>query len=637
MKTSAERTKDILARADAERARRKKRIKLTSVLAAGLSLVLALNLVLFIPYNTALPDISAYRGSEYYSLMQQINELTYRPPQYKNNFEAWFGGLFGGAKGDMMEAPGGGSADGNAGSADGSYSEVTDNQVQGVIEGDRFKRTKETIFYLLGSDDGYELRAYSIAKADSKLLGTAAIEAEKGTDISRADYTERAEIYLSGDGKTVTVFAPARVDTASGRQVFTMAVSIDVADPAHMRETGRTYVSGNYVTARNIDDDFLLVGTFSVNSDPDFSDEAQYLPQTGKLGDMETLPAGDIICPDVATAARYTVVTRLNESAEIEDCLAFFSYTDEVYVSENNIFVTRGYNNGEAAVCGEYVSYTVRESRTEISAVSYAGGELTLLGSADIPGTVKDQYSMDERDGTLRVVTTLYRRFLHVAGDTSYLPDEGGQNAGVYVISLRDFTVLGCLEWFAPDGEEVMSVRFEKEENAVWVCTAIELTDPVFKIVLSDPAHLTYIRTADIHGYSTSLVDFTGDTLLGVGYGSAWDTLKIEVYAEGEAGSDIHSLASYEAENVSFSSKYKAYLIDRENALIGLHVNFYGDGSYYLLLHFDGEQPSELEKVPIFSGLPAQTRAIVIDDWLYILTPVRLDFTAIELNFKEAA
>ena len=106
MKTSTERTKDILARADAEKARRKKRITLTSVLAAGLSLVLAFNLVLFIPYNTAMPDLSAYKDSEYYSLMQQINELTYRPPRYKNNFEAWFGDLFSGKGDDMAEAPG---------------------------------------------------------------------------------------------------------------------------------------------------------------------------------------------------------------------------------------------------------------------------------------------------------------------------------------------------------------------------------------------------------------------------------------------------------------------------------------------------------------------------------------------------
>ena len=620
MKTSTERTKDILARADAEKARRKKRIKLTSVLAAGLSLVLALNLVLFVPYNTAMPDLSAYRGSEYYSLMQQINELTYRPPQYKNNFEAWFGDLFSGKGDDMAQAPG------DAGN-DPAYSEVTDNQVQGVIEGDRFKRAGDTIFYLQGNTDGYTLRAYSLAGADSEPAGTVHI-GEREDTYYYSPYTERAEIYLSEDGDTVTLFTPVSVWNGKTSIVYTEIVGIDVSDPANMRETGRRYVSGNYVTSRSVEGDFLLVSEFAVYSNPDFSDEAQYLPQAGELGSMETLPVDDIVCPDVATAARYTIVTRLNESAEIEDCLAFFSYTDEVYVSENNIFVTRGYYNGEETVNGENVSYTVRESRTEISAVSYAGGELTLLGSADIPGTIKDQYSMDERDGTLRAVTTLNRYFPKSSGDASLLPPYG-QNAGVYVISLSDFTALGSLEWFAPEDEQVMSVRFEKEENAVWVCTAIEITDPVFKIDLSDPKNITYIRTEDIDGYSTSLVDFTGGTLLGIGYGT-WDSLKIEVYAED--GDSVRPLDAYEAENASFASEYKAYLIDRENALVGMHVVNWIDGSNtYVLLHFDGYELAELAKVPLASDLPDLTRATVADGWLYIFTADETDFTAVQL------
>lgn len=619
MKTSTERTKDILARADAEKARRKKRIKLTSVLAAGLSLVLALNLVLFVPYNTAMPDLSAYRGSEYYSLMQQINQLTYRPPQYKNNFEAWFGDLFSGKGDDMAEAPG------NAGD-DSAYSEVTDNQVQGVIEGDRFKRAGDTVFYLQGNTDGYTLRAYSLAGADSEPAGTMHI-GEREDTYYYSSYTERAEIYLSEDGDTVTLFTPVSVWNGKTSIVYTEIVGIDVSDPANMRETGRRYVSGNYVTSRSVEGDFLLISEFAVYSNPDFSDEAQYLPQAGELGDMENLPVDDIIRPDVATAARYTIVTRLNESAEIEDCLAFFSYTDEVYVSQNNVFVTRGYYNGEETVNGENVSYTVRESRTEISAVAYAGGELTLLGSADIPGTVKDQYSMDERDGTLRVVTTLYRYFPESSGDASLLPPYG-QNAGVYVISLSDFTVLGSLEWFAPEDEQVMSVRFEKEENAVWVCTAIEITDPVFKIDLSDPKNITYIRTEDIDGYSTSLVDFTGGTLLGIGYGTR-DSLKIEVYAED--GDSVRSLDAYEVKDASFASEYKAYLIDRENALVGLHVSPYNGENYYLLLHFDGYELAELAKVPLASDLPDLTRATVADGWLYVFTADETDFTAVQL------
>lgn len=627
MKTSKQRTEEILRRAEAQResaARRSKRALLISVTVGFLALVLAINLILFIPYPSGLPDLSRFADSEYYGLMQQINELTYRPPRYKNNFEAWFSGAFGG-NADVAE--GDDSATAPDAGPDGGYAEVTDNQVQGVVEGDRFKRADDTIFYLQGNTDGYTLRAYSLAGAHSESVGTVRI-GERENAYYSASYTERAEMYLSEDGDTVTLFTPVSVWNGKTSIVYTEIVGIDVSDPANMRETGRRYVSGNYVTSRSVEGDFLLISEFAVYSNPDFSDEAQYLPQAGELGDMENLPVEDIVCPDIATAARYTIVTRLDENAEIEDWLAFFSYTDEVYVSQNNVFVTRDSYNGEETVNGENVSYTLRESRTEISAVAYAGGELTLLGSADIPGTVEDQYSMDERDGTLRVVTTLYRNFPESSGDASLLPPYG-QNAGVYVISLSDFTVLGSLEWFAPEDEQVMSVRFEKEENAVWVCTAIEITDPVFKIDLSDPKNITYIRTEDIDGYSTSLVDFTDGTLLGIGYGT-WDSLKIEVYAED--GDSVRSLDAYEVKDASFASEYKAYLIDRENALVGMHVVNWIDGSNtYVLLHFDGYELVELAKVKLASDLPDLTRATVADGWLYIFTADETDFTAVPL------
>ena len=96
MKTYKERMTSILHRASeqsAERARRSKRTILLSVTAGFLVLVLAINLLLFLPYPSGLQDISRYAGSEYYPLMQKLNELTYRAPEHKNNFDAWFGDL----------------------------------------------------------------------------------------------------------------------------------------------------------------------------------------------------------------------------------------------------------------------------------------------------------------------------------------------------------------------------------------------------------------------------------------------------------------------------------------------------------------------------------------------------------------
>ena len=623
MKTYKERTKDILNKVQREKAKRARRIKVTSVLATGFSLLLALNLVLFIPYDTSPPSLSTYKDSEYYSLMQTINELTYTKPRYKNNFDAWFSDFFkgygsGNADNDAPESPG----DAGDAGTDTPYSEVTDNQVAGVIEGDLFKRTDSHIFYLT-SPGGLEMRinAYTIAKGESAACGIVTLSADENTYF-RYSQGYDAEMYLSADGDTATVFTP--VWSYEHNLLYTAAISVDVSDPENMEEIGRTYVSGSYVTSRKVGDDFLLISNFSVRRDPDFSDEAQFLPQAGAIDDLKSLPMQDIVCPDGADAARYTVICRLGENLSVEGHIAFLSFSEEAYVSEGNIFVTRSYF-GHGSACSEDLSYSFTEDRTQISCVSYEGEGLTLAGTFDVAGSVRNQYSMDEKDGTLRVATTLSRSVYDSSG---YIPhDKSGFNAGLYIVSLSDFQIKGKLEWFAPADEKVMSVRFDGD--IAWVCTAIEwepnlVEDPVFRIDLSDPKNITYTDTGTIPGYSFSLVDFTDGTLLGIGYGDA-TTLKIEIYEQGDGA--VLPLTSFER-LADFSEQYKAYFIDRENGLVGLHLYDWQEGSMYILLHFDGYTLAPVLSLPLENNDCDTTRATVIDGWLYVLTSDGFDFLA---------
>ena len=627
MKTNDQRMKEIYERADEKRAKKRKYVKWISVTACCLSLVLALNLVLFVPYPSGLPDISAYSGSEYYPLMQQLNALTYRNTNTAhNNFEAWFGNLSRGdansGSNDMEgDIPNSGTAEdpstpGDPGNPESGsdYNEVTDNQEAGVIEGDRFKRTSTHFFYVQG--DGYtdlSLSAFTIDRENSAYCGTLTMPADDGTSFS-AYYG--VELYLSDDGDTATIFAP--VFTYKTNKLYTAVISADVSNPENMQETGRFYVSGSYVTSRKVGEDFLLISNFAVRSNPDFSDESAFLPQVGTADEMESLPMLDIICPDTATAARYTVIVRLGEGLSVDGHIAFLSYSQEAYVSADNIFVTR--NHTQTMREGDYER---RVPYTQIACVSYSGDGLTLKGSADVAGTVLNQYSLDEQDNTLRVVTTvsesnvrIYENDSNTSADviTSSGTDD---NASLYVLSLDDFSMIASLERFAPEGEEVTSVRFE--EDIVWVCTARiwELTDPVFRIDLSDLENITYTDTGTIDGYSTSLVDFTDGTLLGIGRGS--DTLlKIEIYEQGEEG--VVSVAVYEADT-DFSEDYKAYYIDRENGLVGLHVYDYSEGiNEYLLLRFDGYNLVPVVEIELTSSNCDTTRATIVDGWLYVLT-----------------
>ena len=168
---------------------------------------------------------------------------------------------------------------------------------------------------------------------------------------------------------------------------------------------------------------------------------------------------------------------------------------------------------------------------------------------------------------------------------------------------------------FAPRGESVQSARFDGD--VAYICTAVRLSDPVFFFDLSDYSSITYKESDTITGYSTSLVNFGDGYLLGIGVGETWDSLKIEIYEEGESG--VVSVCKYELTDATYAGEYKAYFIDRENRLVGLGVTLdqQEEKECYILLCFDGYQLRRVLDVPL-AGVNTQKRAVLIDGCLYL-------------------
>ena len=146
------------------KARSGKTVRMLSILAACMCFVLlAGTFALFIPYKTTPPSVRKYADSEYYSIIEKLNEYNYDPPEYKNTFELLLdlpSNLF--AKVEDMAPMAPGDAENATGM--GNYQEVTDNQVAGVIEADRIKRSDTHIYYL--ADE--QLYIYSIAGEQSE-------------------------------------------------------------------------------------------------------------------------------------------------------------------------------------------------------------------------------------------------------------------------------------------------------------------------------------------------------------------------------------------------------------------------------------------------------------------------------------
>lgn len=590
------------------KARRKK--ILISAVSVCTCLLIAINIVIFFPHG----NLSAYKDNDYYEVIKELNAIF--------NDKSSGNGPDYGETGDSPATP---EAPGNAGAGDSSggqhYEEITDNQVAGVIEGDLIKRTDKFIYYLAVQywTTPLQLRVYPIEGTQTECVAEFTITPQ--TD--KHSYGWKNEMYLNEDGTTVTlVLGMTQSWQENGwnhSKSYTEVINIDVSDYMNIKETGRYCVSGYYVSSRLVDGELLLVTNYDVPRNVDFNDEKQFIPATGNWGDMTCIPARDIHCPQKSENARFTVVCSV-DAATLEETgsEAFLSYSENVYVSENNIYLTNSYRNYRKlpldtshGLRGDDYHY-VYESKTEISRVEY-GNKLEYKGSFIVDGDVKDRYSMDEKDGVIRVVTSP-RRVEYVHGGNyynSYLTF----GASLYCVDIQTYKTVGKLENFAPENDTVQSVRFDGDK--VYVCTAIVviLSDPVFAIDISDYNNIHFVDTGEIPGYSVALRKFYGDTLLGIGYGERVDwsnSLKIELYKETE--NSVESVATfsyidegyeyngqyYQYANLGFSKEYKSYFIDAERGLIGLGLtvdaSYYTDNgrigaliNRYILLQYDGE------------------------------------------------
>ena len=614
------------------------------VIAASLCLVTALSLVLFLPFNTE-NEIEQYEKDPYYKVIAALDAMDRRDDEPKNNFEIFAGiinGMLGGGiKGEVDYAPkddfvsnsgnmedvimpGGDASNGNSALGNGKYEEATDNQVDGVIEADLIKRTDKYIFYLDRDYASATIRVYSIAGENSDKVATYSVSF--WNEFSHV-YAGDSEFYLSQDANTITFIVHGHHNNGESEfmfdtnKLYTEIISIDVSDVTNIHKKASVVLTGNYVSSRNTNGNLLLISRFTADEKPDFSDESTFLPQIIIDGKATSVSPDDIVLPDVLDSRIYTVVTMLDEDdLSVKGNVAYLSFSNSHYVSEDTVYITRSYIDERTA--GDV---TYRGPVTEIVALGYDADGFEKKQGVIVEGRVKDQYSLDQHKGILRVVTTTetaaYREEKKDGGFVmrEYV-DRGESNASLWCIDLETMKVVASVEDFAPDGETVQSVRFDGDY--AYVCTAVVITfsDPVFFFDLSDLNNITYKDTGDIKGYSSSLVDFGDGYLLGIGYGNDRNTLKIEIYVEGENG--VIPLCAYERRDTQFSEDYKSYYIDRENSLIGLGVYGFdknGDyGCYYVILHFNGFEFIEKTFVEIGAD-PAEMRGAYIDEYFYIL------------------
>lgn len=591
-------------------------------IAASFLIMIGIALYLFIPFAPVTADVSGYSDSSYFHLIDSIENylVKFKQPIYKNNFEKLLSNLsdtF--TSDDYYSTP---ESDPTADSVGGGYVEVTDNQVEGVVEADLFKMTDKYIFRLDRS--GERLYVYSVDKENSELVSCVYLPSLRG--LSKWDGYGKAQMLLSADCNTLLVIKPyVELD---GKRCLGVAL-LDVDDVKDISLKSSVAIQGTLNTCRLVDGKLLIVSDYYFNDRRvDYNDPKTFVPSIDHGNGFIPLDVSDIIFTSDVDSIKYSTVALLDaQSLEVLDTKAALDFDSNIYVSGENVYIPREcmrtYRTNEKGydLC---ISDT-----TDIAILDYSDGKLEYEGTITVKGSIDDQYNLDERDGYLRAVTSTRDTYVNngILANTKLK-----ENVSLYVFDLADRSLAYSVEDFAIEGERATAVRFDGD--MLYVCSAevVSYKDPVYFFDLSDYENITSTDTGIIDGFSSSLIDLGEGFLLGIGVEDDWHN-KVEIYKED--GGKVTSVDKF-LFGGRYSSDYKAYLVNRDENLFGFafEAGFY-DRIRYLLFEFDGNELKNtvnllLDRSARYSDYCDDVRSVYRDGYLYITSSDELFVERVE-------
>ncbi|AQU80404.1 hypothetical protein AJGP001_14440 [Planococcus faecalis] len=400
------------------------------------------------------------------------------------------------------------TASGTGMDAERSYS-TTNNQVEGVDEAD-----------LVKTDGSY---IYSIS--ESRVIVTDVQNPEKMTvaaELSFNDDMYPQQLFLSGDTLVVmgSWYSAQPIDNFRLPHNYRPQMGVtsvhlynisDPKSPQLLREFG---TEGNMSGAR-LTNNILY---FVTNVYPDYwMLEEQEKPElrphqydSKHGGEFEPVDYDSIaILPGTAEGS-YSVITAIDLTAPDTNDIStegFLGGSDQLYMNQDHLYLTAPVyvplTNEKLRDSPRMDVWLPQQANTEVFKFNLSGVNVEFLASAEITGSLLNQFSMDEYEGHFRAATTE-----GVAWDLT-----SPSKNHLFILD-EQMKQVGSVEDLAP-GERIYSARFIKDK--AYMVTFKE-TDPLFVIDVSTPASPKVLGELKIPGFSNYLHPLDEDHLIGFGY-----------------------------------------------------------------------------------------------------------------------
>ena len=467
------------------------------------------------PLGSAVPQgLSAFQSDSQLNAFISANA---KSAQQYNRWGIGFGGPLafgGGIKAEFGVAAPQLAAAANGASPSAPSFTTTNVQVQGVDEPDRVK-TDGTHLFVSTQDSVSIINAPSTYCTTCNTTSILSSLTFKPLSVVGLEITQGRLMVIAQSNSYVPIYAGVNgVPSSSSSTPNVQLLLYDISVLTSPRLMENVTVPGTYVAAR-MADGYL----YAVIQQPSYvfngQGNATAVMPTASVGGVESqLPATSVYyANNTAQISYYTVIPSVSMSTgneTIQTVLTGPSAT--VYVSTSNIYVV--YTNyldvydvdgipGNAWSGGVITPDLVRQSQnSSILRAAYSNGSVSVAAAGVVPGTVLNQFSLDEYNSYFRIATS---RFATVNGVATASDD-------IYVLD-KSLSQVSSLKDIAP-GENIYAVRFVGDMGYV---VTYQQIDPLFVISFQDISNPAILSALKVSGYSDYLHPLPGGYLLGVG------------------------------------------------------------------------------------------------------------------------
>jgi inhibitor of cysteine peptidase len=304
------------------------------------------------------------------------------------------------------------------------------------------------------------------------------------------------------DGVKKEVYPSRRLMRSS-----TKAIIYDMTDKGNVKLIREVELEGSYVSSRKIGTSLYLVAN-------DYVD--YYSIQNGEVNATPTYRDSRLNVGTVnigynsiryfpgSVEPNYMMVAGIDiEGIDAANVTTYLGSGQNIYASAENLYVAvTNYSRAD--------SDSTYEESTQLYKFAMKDAKLTYLCKGTVPGTVLNQFSMDENGTMFRIATT--------KGNT-WVTDRNISKNALYILDSM-LSITGKIDDMAP-GEKIYSVRFVGDRAYV---VTFKTVDPLFVIDLKDPAKPSVLGALKIPGYSDYLHPYDENHIIGFGK----DTVEIK-------------------------------------------------------------------------------------------------------------